>query len=42
MWKVTLKSLLPKDMQTQVEAITIADIAQMIALILGTVLLIAS
>jgi hypothetical protein len=42
MWKNTLKSLLPKDMQTQVESITVADIAQVVALILGTILLIAS
>lgn len=41
-WKNTLRSFLPKEQQNQVENITTADIAQMIALVVGVVLLLAS
>lgn len=41
-WKNTLRSFLPKEQQNQVENITAADIAQMIAFVVGVALLLAS
>ncbi len=41
-WKNSLKSLLPKELQNHIDNITVVDIAQMIALVLGAVILIAS